>query len=488
MTDIQKLIARAEECHQRIALEYFNHFSGQQDQLNVVSILEEYPELYARETLDGISAAQPAGDTDERLLRFLRADFSGNYVQDQVKGMLEELANAEGSATVSLEGESWPYRAMPVIIANESDYERRGRLEQAYLAVMDGLNPLRRRIFSRLRETMQDIGYENQIAYSEQLMGMRIRPLAEQMRRFLDETDEIFEQRLRHYASIAGLGDRELRSCDLGYILRARQYDGMFASDDMVPALARTLRGMGIDLDSQKNVLIDLEDRPRKSPRAFCVSIRAPQDVRIVLKPHGGQDDFSTLFHEAGHMQFSAHMDPELSVVYRHSGDTSVHESYAFLLQHLVSNPVWWKEIMREDPGDYPAFARFHRLYFLRRYGAKLLYEIEFHEQGGGEELAERYVHHLTRSNVVSYPRERYLADFDRNFYVLQYLQAWIWEVQLRRHLEAEFGENWFSSRRAGDFLRGLWSEGQKYDVWEIAQKLGYAGLDISLIQQEITA
>ena len=488
MTDILQLINRAEECHRRIALEYYNHFSGQQDQLNVVSILEEFPELYSRETLDGIVASQPTNQVDERMLRFLRADFSSNYVQDQVKGLAEELANAEGSATVSLDGESWPYRAMPVIIANEADYARRGRLEAAYLKVMDSLNPLRRRIFGGLRETLHDLGYENQIDYSEQLADMQIRPLAAQMQRFLAETDEIFATRLQHYANIAGLGGKELRSADLGYILRARQYDGMFQMDDMVPALARTLRGMGIDLDSQKNVLIDLEDRPRKSPRAFCVSIQAPGDVRIVLKPHGGQDDFSTLFHEAGHMQFSAHMNPELSVMYRHSGDTSVHESYAFLLQHLVSNPVWWKEIMREDPGDFPAFARFNRLYFLRRYGAKLLYEIEFHEKGGGEELADSYVQHLSRANVVAYPRERYLSDFDRNFYVLQYLQAWIWEVQLRRHLEKNFGSSWFSRRRSGDFLRELWAEGQKYDVWETARRLGYAGLDISQVQAEVSA
>lgn len=488
MTDIMQLINRAEECHRRIALEYYSHFSGQQDQLNIVSILEEFPELYARETLDEISDSKPDAQVDKRMLRFLRADFSGNYVQDQVKGLAEELANAEGSATVSLDEDSWPYRAMPVIIANEADYDRRGRLEAAYLSVMDSLNPLRCRIFDGLRETISELGYVNQIDYSEKLADMQIRPLAEQMRCFLDDTDEVFAARLAHYASIAGLGGKELRSADLGYIMRAKQYDGMFQSDDMVPSLARTLRGMGIELDSQKNVLIDLEDRPRKSPRAFCVSIQAPGDVRIVLKPHGGQDDFSTLFHEAGHMQFSAHMNPRLSVVYRHSGDTSVHESYAFLLQHLVSNSVWWKEIMREDPGDYPAFARFQRLYFLRRYGAKLLYEIEFHERGGGEELADTYVDQLSRANVVRYPRERYLSDFDRNFYVLQYLQAWIWEVQLRRHLEKNFGNNWFSRRRSGDFLRELWAQGQKYDVWEIARHLGYAGLDISLVQAEVSA
>jgi hypothetical protein len=234
-------------------------------------------------------------------------------------------------------------------------------------------------------------------------------------------------------------------------------------------------------------VTLDLESRPKKSPRAFCIGIDVPRDVRLVLAPRGGQDDFSTLFHEAGHLEFSAHMSPEAEYIHRQHGDTSVHESYAFLLQHLVDDPVWWTEIMQTDPGKYPAFARFRRLYMLRRYSAKLHYEIEFHQAGGGQQLAEVYAKWLERGCGVPYPPERYLADFDPGFYVLQYLQAWIWEVQLRAHLKHEFGDAWFRNPAAGDFLRELWKNGMEFDVWEIAQKLGYEGLDTGPLQRELT-
>ena len=54
--------------------------------------------------------------------------------------------------------------------------------------------------------------------------------------------------------------------------------------------------------------------------------------------------------------------------------------------------------------------------------------------------------------------------------------------------IKREFGEAWFKSPAAGDFLRELWSHGMEFDVWEIAQKLGYDGLDVGLIQHELTA
>ena len=42
----------------------------------------------------------------------------------------------------------------------------------------------------------------------------------------------------------------------------------------MVPALEATLADLGVDLHAQRNVELDLEDRPNKTPRAFCVADR----------------------------------------------------------------------------------------------------------------------------------------------------------------------------------------------------------------------
>jgi hypothetical protein len=76
--------------------------------------------------------------------------------------------------------------------------------------------------------------------------------------------------------------------------------------------------------------------------------------------------------------------------------------------------------------------------------------------------------------------------DVDDGFYVSSYLRAWIFEAQLRSLLKEKYGGRWFSDPEAGKFLRELWSHGQKYDVEELAQMVGYHGLDINPLIKEI--
>ncbi|MBN2082859.1 hypothetical protein JW859_11735 [bacterium] len=486
---IANLLERAEQCHQEVALEYYNALSGRQDKLDIVSILNNYPELYSKETLALVRETEGQADLDERERRFLKLVFTSNYFTGRLKSYTDKLANAEGDSFVEFDGQRIPYRAAPVVLANEADYDKRGGLGRAYLAKLAELNPLREEAEGISRDLVDELGYTSVIDMMQQLALMRIYPMRDLLAGFLDATDGIYEERLERYsAETPGLSRETLRYADIGFLMRAGRFDHLFPPKEMVPALARTLKGLGIDLDSQPNVTLDLEERPKKSPRAFCIGIDVPRDVRLVLQPRGGQDDFATLFHEAGHLQFGAHMSPGLPFMYRQYGDTSVHESYAFLLQHLVDDPAWWHEIMgTEPPAEFIRFARFHRLYFLRRYGSKLLYEVEYHERGGGRALADVYAERLQRGCGVAYPKERYLEDFDFGFYVLQYLQAWIWERQLRGHLKREFGDAWFTNQKAGDFLRELWHDGQKYDVWEIAERLGFSGLDIEPIKAELT-
>lgn len=484
-----ELLERAERCNKEIGLEYFNAYSGRQDQLNISSILDKYPELYSRETLRHVEDLSTEEVADDRERRFLRMAFTTNYFNGQLKNYTDRLANIESSAVVEANGQRITYRALPVVLSNERDYERRGRLDDAYIAALAQMNPLREEAQELSRTLTHDLGYRNFIDLAEQVAGMRIYPMRDLLKKFLGETAGVYEEQLGRYAAATpGLSRESMRHADIGFLMRAGRFDEMFPREDLVPALARTLSGLGIDLYNQPNVTLDLEVRAKKTPRAFCIGIDAPRDVRLVLQPRGGQDDFATLFHEAGHLEFGAHMSAGQPFIYRRYGDNSVHESYAFLLQHLVDDPVWWRLIMGNgDAAEYIRFARFQRLYLLRRYAGKLDYEVEFYEGDGGPQFGDTYAGKLGQACGFAYPPERYLQDLDFGFYVLQYLQAWIWECQMRSLLKRDFGEDWFTKRKAGDFLRDLWSEGQKYDVWELAGRLGFEGLDIGLLQEELT-
>ena len=77
-----------------------------------------------------------------------------------------------------------------------------------------------------------------------------------------------------------GLGLDEMQRWDTVRVWRGVAWDAVFPEEKMVPALEASLADLGVDLRSQRNVELDLEDRPNKSPRAFCVPIR-----RMVPEP-----------------------------------------------------------------------------------------------------------------------------------------------------------------------------------------------------------
>src|SRR5206468_1713949 len=147
----------------------------------------------------------------------------------------------------------------------------------------------------------------------------------------------------------------------------------------MLPALEATLTDLGVDLRSQTNVHLDLESRPSKTPRAFCAPIEVPGKVMLVIQPIGGKDDWEALFHEAGHTEHYAHVSESLPLEARRLGDMAVSEGWAMLMEHLVTEPAWLnRRLDVPRPADLAHGGAVSLLYFVRRYSAKLLYEIEF--------------------------------------------------------------------------------------------------------------
>src|SRR5205085_9079739 len=149
--------------------------------------------------------------------------------------------------------------------------------------------------------------------------------------------------------------------------------------DRMLPALEATLSDLGIDLRSQENVELDLEERPKKSPRAFCAPIEIPDRVVLVIQPIGGPDDWRALFHEAGHTEHFANTSPSLAMEEKRLGDNAVTEGWAALLQHLTEEPGWLNRRLDFPRADqFAAEGAAGMLYMVRRYCAKIIYEIEF--------------------------------------------------------------------------------------------------------------
>ncbi|MHB8657549.1 MAG: hypothetical protein ACYC91_06285 [Solirubrobacteraceae bacterium] len=469
----------AEAFNSRLTAEYYRHFSGLSESYEIGPIYGAHAELFTEGAIQGLRAEldrAPAGSEAQQRLTMLLEFAQEGFVGQATEREEATLANREAGLLLELSDRQVGFRASAVLQANEPDPGRREEIEQARMqALSRELGPLYEAIAQRRRAAAGELGYSSYLQMCSATRLFDLQTLGEQTAAFLAATDAAYEPVVDpQLRQTLGYGFAELRRSDLPRFFRAPEADGLFPGARLVPSLIATLHGMGIDVQAQPSVILDLEPRPRKSPRAFCAPVRAPGEVYLVVAPAGGRDDYSALFHEAGHTEHYAHVDANLAFEFRMLGDNAITECFAFLLQHLTESPAWLaRHLGVEDGCELAAHARAHRLVYLRRYAAKLAYELELHaEQRPLAELSGRYGELLGDALRVPWPAEMFLADVDPGFYCACYLRAWALETHVRRYLVERFGAVWFDSPQAGRALVKLWREGQRGTPEELLERL----------------
>ncbi|HET6447559.1 MAG TPA: hypothetical protein VFG31_00520 [Conexibacter sp.] len=498
--DLAAYRLQAEAFTAELGEEYHAHFAGLRAEFDVEPIYAQHADLFTADAVarlrEQADAALARGEDAGRRARML-LDFAVDGHLGLISTDLEgELAEREAGLMLSPDdgsGAAIPFREATIVQANEPDRERRIALEAARLeATETHLNPLYRELLERTRATARELGWASYRELCEQLKGFELDGLARATDAFMAATEEPYAPLVGPVVerTLEGVTLDDLARADLPRLFRFAQGDAAFDGAQLLPSFEATLDGLGIDPATQGNVHLDVEARPLKSPRAFCVAVRVPQDVRLVVPPIGGRDDFTALLHEGGHVEHYAHVDPALPFEYRHLGDNAITEAFAFLFDHLVEDPAWLRLRLgvQDADGTLAAHARATRLIYLRRYAAKLSYELDAHAISPPDDdtLRERYASALSHAARVRWPRETYLADLDPGFYVACYLRAWALETHLRAHLRERFGAQWFAQREAGDALRALWREGQRLSAEELLGELTGAQLDFGALLADL--
>jgi hypothetical protein len=373
------------------------------------------------------------------------------------------------------------------MLPSEPDPSRRRDLVQRLHAITARQNPVRAERLRRLYAETQRLGFESYCQLYDELSGLHLSWLTERVQHLLDRTETKWRELIGDALDRHGISPQDPHVVDLSWLLVAPHLDSLFPRERLLPVLIDTLGGLGIHLEETRNLHVDAEERELKSHRPFCCRIRVPSDVRLVASPRDGRDCQMMLLHEAGHALHGAHTNPQAPFEFRCLGDNAVAEAYAFLFTHLVKSPAWLEDVAGFTADqDYLDFTRFHQLYYFRRLGARLGYEQDLHKSGPSESQVKRYTKRLGGALGVEMCPEYYLADVDDGLYSANYLRAWMLEVQLRGKLMAEFGERWFSQPEACDFLKDLWWLGQELTAEELAHRLGYPGLQIEPLIEDV--
>ena len=475
---------------EEISREYYLAAAGLKPTAELQPIYAKYAAIMSADalgmTLEAFRAATP-GSEDHRQTRIL-LEWLASLQSGRELAPLEEREIAwEASAMVRLpDGTRVQFERVPIEVANASDRARRTTIFDARNRLVESeLAPMRREKFQRERDIIERLdladGYN---ATWELLSGVSLEGLRAQCEHFLRDTQAMWDDTFPSFVrAVLGIEPREATRADALALFRAREFDDYFPAAEMEARVQKQTREMGVDPLASGRIRLDTGEREGKRSRAFCAPVRVPEEVYLVLRPHGGQSDWSTFLHELGHALHFAYARPDYPFEYRWLGDNSVTESYAMLFDGLMQNERWLKRYTNLSGNALRSFKRsagFEELHFLRRYCAKFMYETQLY--GGTvswDSLPDLYVEHLSGATTFRYGGADAFVDVDPGYYSARYLRAWQLSALLDETLMERYDEDWWRNPRAGPWIvQSLFAEGQRDLAHELASRV--SGRDLS--------
>lgn len=488
-TAINALVKRLDAFLFELASLHFRYGAGLTSDLPIEQLYRDYPELARPDTFRQVREAVEDQRTDERERhRFkLLLEFLAGQVEDAIAApAMEEIAALEANATVPMmHGEPLPFREAVAQVPREASRERRGQLERGigeFLWENQGPYAKRREAAARTAEVLR---YPSYLALRDAVTGYSAEALAAECDGVLSQTEDAYRDVLTYVLKKIDpeLKPAAARRHDLQRAAGAPWMAAHFPREDLLPSITRCLSEMGLHPNAEGRILLDAEERPGKSSRAFVADLKVPDDIRLVVRPGGGLDDYFSLLHEYGHAQQLAHVSRTALVEVRRLGDLSVTEGYAYLFDHLLLDEAWHRRYLRlPQPVAREAarIAAFNNLWLLRRYCAKLPYELALYERGPVRPMAEEYEERMARALFVGVHKGFFLYDVDAQLYATRYLRAWAFEARLHSVLQERFNEDFWRNPATGSWLKELFARGQRDDAETIARELGGESLSLA--------
>lgn len=486
-----------------LELAHYQHRAGHERELRIEPIYERYGGLFTRETIDALvrelAEIPEYRETERASLHALIGAARLGYLQAEAHDLTFERALCEASARIDWQGESLPAYNAPAKISNEPSAHARRELTARWQDALTACDDLRAARIESFHASARELGFDSYRQLCAETTHTDYEQLSSATDRFLQDTEQPYMSALaRAVASdLPGVAIEDLQHADYFSFERMARLDPLFPAGEMLPTYSAAMNSLGIRIEQQSNIMIDDEPRPFKNPRAACLRVNPPDDVRLLLSPIGGAYDYRTLFHEAGHAQHLGWSSRELAE--RHpefvfAPDYATTEGYAFLLQHLFIDRFWLQEhrssLSAEQTSDAVSALALRTLCTVRRFCAKLKYEIALHDaaQVRSEHLAATYS--TLQAEATGFRRSPavFLIDVDDEFYVAAYLRAWAFEAGLREHLRTRYGRRWWASRKAGDELIDLWNTSSRYNVEELARLIGFGEVSFDLLADTLIA
>jgi hypothetical protein len=467
---------------------------GEKETSDQAAIVERYRDLFTPSQLDALRRAEADAADDRELLYRLRKTCESGIVAAELAAREDELENAILAARIPWRGEELPLRTAQAKLAVLSEYRERDELGALHQAENARFNDERLELLTASETLEAELtGIASAIERNEEEKGISLHELERELDAASKRSAGAYDAlRERWFERLLG-PERESvpTSNHTSYLRRLSPLEATYTKERSVEVCVATLRNLGFEIESIAGIRLDLDDRPQKSPRACVIASDPPHVVHLITRAQGGLHDYQAFLHEAGHALHYAGCDPRLPYTFRKiSRDHALTEIYSYIVEAISREPGWHAEhfgLSDEQALENAEATGFLEALLFRRYAAKLQFELAFWErfpEDGG--TAAGYSERLTSATGIRYPAENFLTDMDAGFYSADYLRAWIRSAQLRRHLIAEIGDDWWRRPETGERLRELFREGTRPTSEEIAARIGFEPFDTGPLLDEL--
>src|SRR3954447_17819867 len=468
---------------------------GEKEVSEQAAIVARFADLFSRDQLQALRAEETSAEGDQReWLYRLRKTCESGLVAAELAEKDDELENALLAARVTFKGEELPLRSALAQLAVLPEYRDRDELGELQRQKSAEFNDARLELLRAYEELEADLSEEpDPIARNEEEKQISLRELESVLVSASDQIEPRFLELREHWFERLLGPEREQQpsSAHMGYVRRLSPLDSTYTKDRATDVCLATLAALGFDLAADRNIKLDLDDRPQKSPRACVIASDPPTVVHLITRAQGGLHDYQAFLHEAGHALHYAGVDPTLPYAFRRiPRDHALTEIYSYICEAISREPAWHAKyfgLSDEQAAENAEATVFLEALLYRRYEAKLRFELDFWSRfpdDGG--TADGYEVYLTEATGIRYRRDGYLSDMDAGFYSADYLRAWIRSAQLRRHLIDTIGEDWWQRKETGTLLAELFRTGTQLSSEDVAARLGYDPLDTAPLLSEI--
>jgi hypothetical protein len=468
---------------------------GEKETSEQAAIVDRYRDLFTVAQLDSLREAERRASVEEHeLLYRLRKTCEAGILAAELAAREDELENRVLAARIAWRGEEMPLRTAQARLAVLPEYRDRDELGELYNTENASFNSERLELLAATEELEADLsGVLDPVERRAEEKGISIHELERALDAASRASAAAYERlRGRWFERLLGPDRQDVPSSNhTSYLRRLSPLADTYTKERSVPVCVETLRSIGFDIESISGIRLDLDDRPQKSPRACVIASDPPAVVHLITRAQGGLHDYQAFLHEAGHALHYAGCDPELPYTFRRlSRDHALTEIYSYIVEAISREPAWHAQhfgLSDDQAAENAEATVFLEALLFRRYTAKLQFELDFWSRFGDDGgTADGYSERLTSATGIHYPRENYLSDMDAGFYSADYLRAWIRSAQLRAHLVATVGEEWWRRPETGERLRELFREGTGPTSEEIAARLGFEPLDTAPLLHEL--